>query len=399
MDRRRSRKIRVAVSCVVIILAAVLSSVLENSFGYVIALLLLLFAIWNLARFRGFPILVYHSVTDQPDWLPWAKNISVRKEVFLRHMQSLASNGWQPMSSWEAAEARNLGKNLPKNTVILHFDDGYLDNLLHACPILNEFNYPATIFVSTDFIDPSTDIRNPTNTTDTRGYLNATELREIDSNPLFEIAAHGTNHARLIVTKDSQDKVTEANWTDHLELLWGLIQGSKSRWFEQDLGFEFAGEKVGTSQSALVTRMTDSDGKQEDAKTYERRVTSMFSACRSELETILGKKIRHFCWPFDERSDRAQEIAESVGFELFTGGRGENRGADSWNVQSRTHINDFAAGPAPVWVETLVFRAKLGLATGNLLWWPIVIVANFRRAKFHSFKHSPTGTAKVKASA
>jgi len=38
-------------------------------------------------------------------------------------------------------------------SVIITFDDGYADNLLLAKPILESYNIPATIFVTSDFID------------------------------------------------------------------------------------------------------------------------------------------------------------------------------------------------------------------------------------------------------
>jgi len=42
--------------------------------------------------------------------------------------------------------------SLPKNAVLLTFDDGFDDNYHHAYPILKKYNCPATIFVSTDYI-------------------------------------------------------------------------------------------------------------------------------------------------------------------------------------------------------------------------------------------------------
>jgi len=44
-------------------------------------------------------------------------------------------------------------KNFPDNSVVITFDDGYLDNYTHAYPVLRKFNLSATIFLATDFID------------------------------------------------------------------------------------------------------------------------------------------------------------------------------------------------------------------------------------------------------
>ena len=41
---------------------------------------------------------------------------------------------------------------LPKKSIVVTFDDGYLDNYLYAYPILNKYHIPATIFLTTGHI-------------------------------------------------------------------------------------------------------------------------------------------------------------------------------------------------------------------------------------------------------
>jgi len=44
-------------------------------------------------------------------------------------------------------------KKLPKNPVILTFDDGYESNYKYAFPILKKYNIPASIFITTNFVN------------------------------------------------------------------------------------------------------------------------------------------------------------------------------------------------------------------------------------------------------
>lgn len=48
-----------------------------------------------------------------------------------------------------------LNKKLPANPIIITFDDGYKNNYTYAYPLLKKYNVPATIFLTTGFIDQS----------------------------------------------------------------------------------------------------------------------------------------------------------------------------------------------------------------------------------------------------
>jgi peptidoglycan/xylan/chitin deacetylase (PgdA/CDA1 family) len=67
-------------------------------------------------------------------------------------------------------------------SVAITFDDGYADNLEVALPILNEFNFTATVFVATDHIDQPL-------------FLNESELRQMAK--YCRIGAHGKSHRPL----------------------------------------------------------------------------------------------------------------------------------------------------------------------------------------------------------
>jgi len=60
---------------------------------------------------------------------------------------------YQPVSMRQVAEALGSRAPLPHNAIAITVDDGFRDFLLHAHPVLSNYEIPATVFVVTDFID------------------------------------------------------------------------------------------------------------------------------------------------------------------------------------------------------------------------------------------------------
>ncbi len=211
-------------------LASLWAGLLAGLAGIVAALAIL-------HRPGGVPVLVYHSISPDARWLPWSTNTSVRPEVFRRHLQTLKSDGWTVRSTLDVVKDRLAGRQIKDRTVVLHFDDGYLDNLIFAAPILREFSMPATFFASLDFIEQGNAIREDNaklGRAAWAGYMTAAELRAMDADPLFDIEAHGVNHARVPVSEETVDRLTKANWHRHAPLVWAYDSGNKARWFEAE---------------------------------------------------------------------------------------------------------------------------------------------------------------------
>ncbi|MEA3074203.1 MAG: hypothetical protein QOD29_5649 [Alphaproteobacteria bacterium] len=96
-------------------------------------------------RRRGGPaILMYHRIAT-PDVDPWG--LSVSPERFAEQVHALRAR--RTMLSMDAFVARLQSGDLPHDAVALTFDDGYLDNLCQAKPILEAAGVPATVFLTT----------------------------------------------------------------------------------------------------------------------------------------------------------------------------------------------------------------------------------------------------------
>ena len=93
-------------------------------------------------------ILIYHRVQAEVDPL-------FPKEMHARRFDELC--GWLARDfnvlPLDAAIAALQAGRLPARACCITFDDGYADNLHVAAPILHKHGLPATVFVSTGFLD------------------------------------------------------------------------------------------------------------------------------------------------------------------------------------------------------------------------------------------------------
>lgn len=91
-------------------------------------------------------VLIYHQVVSEPDPMrPGDPDATL-----FRWQMKLLRDHFNPLPLARAVDLLEIGK-LPANSVCVTFDDGYLNNLEVAQPILEEFAVPATVFVATAF--------------------------------------------------------------------------------------------------------------------------------------------------------------------------------------------------------------------------------------------------------
>lgn len=91
-------------------------------------------------------VLMYHSINRVPSD-PFGLRVSPRN--FAAHMRIVAEIGAVTLSNMIESDRSALAKGM----VAVTFDDGYADNYTKARPVLQRFGVPATVFVTTRFID------------------------------------------------------------------------------------------------------------------------------------------------------------------------------------------------------------------------------------------------------
>ncbi len=102
-------------------------------------------------RLSGAKILMYHSVAapDEAQWIDPRNNTT--PDTFRRHVEFLARHR-RVVSLTDLVRAIDRGDDVPGGTVAITFDDGYVNTLRVAAPILAEFGLPMTVFLPTGYV-------------------------------------------------------------------------------------------------------------------------------------------------------------------------------------------------------------------------------------------------------
>ncbi len=146
------------------------------------------------------PILMYHSVSDDPEngVVPYFKT-NTAPSVFRRQMRQVAREGYKTLDLMEALRLLSAGERPPERTFIVTFDDGFRDFYIHAFPVLQEEGFTATMFIPTAFIS---DQRRRFKNTE---CLTWGEVREMRARGIG-FGSHTVNHPKLVELSLAQVK-------------------------------------------------------------------------------------------------------------------------------------------------------------------------------------------------
>ncbi len=90
------------------------------------------------------PILMYHAIGNPPAGAPYPE-LFVSDASFRAQMAALARAGYQPVTLGHAWAAWHGRAPLPRNPVVLTFDDGYRGDYSVAMPALHRRGWPAVL--------------------------------------------------------------------------------------------------------------------------------------------------------------------------------------------------------------------------------------------------------------
>jgi peptidoglycan/xylan/chitin deacetylase (PgdA/CDA1 family) len=126
------------------------------------------------------PVFMYHSISNKP-----GNNLCVPPELFEKQLQEILDLGFTPITASEYYQAMANHAPLPKNPILLTFDDGYADNYTQLFPILKKYNVKGIVFPITGLVN-----ENP-------NFLSTTQMKEMEQSGLVEFGSHTKNHTYL----------------------------------------------------------------------------------------------------------------------------------------------------------------------------------------------------------
>lgn len=166
---------------------------------------------WALSK-KSLRVLMYHKVDPSNSDM-----LTVTANQLESHLMYLLSSGYQVVSLKDVMDNQPL-KN---KSVVLTFDDAYLNNLEYAYPILKKYKVQATIFVPSAYIGHSSnwDLF-------PEKLLSIDELKNVDS-AVFDLALHTHTHpnfADLSIEQIEEELKRNINFfkTNHLTFVPAL---------------------------------------------------------------------------------------------------------------------------------------------------------------------------------
>jgi peptidoglycan/xylan/chitin deacetylase (PgdA/CDA1 family) len=311
-------------------------------------------------QLRTVPVLMYHSVgIPNPNWI-W-NFLTIPYQIFEDHLRVLRGKGFNTIDLLQLYNYRSTGKPISPNSIVLTFDDGYLDNWVYAYPLLKKYGFKGTVFVNPEFVDPTEEYR--LNLEDVwngkvkeedlkpHGFLSWHEMRQMEKDGVMDVQSHGMTHTwyftdpEIIDFRHPGDTYVWMNWNkdinrkhkyltenqdDLIELGAPVYQHEKSfsarRYYPDKLldktlihyvkengGKDFFKSKSWRNQLFRVVENYKNKSLLEDGYESEEKKVKRFEwelkESKSILEQKLEKEIRYFCWPGGGYTNLSRNIA------------------------------------------------------------------------------------------
>lgn len=312
------------------------------------------------------PVVMFHTVNDaDPGWL-WDE-LTCPIDLFERKVAELDRCGFRAAGLDEVHDLQASGGSPRERSVVLTFDDGYLDNWVYVYPILKRIGWKGTVYVNPEFVEPGDQVR--PNLEDAwagrcavedlraTGFLNWAEIRQLDRDGVLEIASHSMSHTWYPTGAEIVD--FHRPGLDTPWLMWNARPDRKPYYrLEDQSGFVPWGSPIHRNGRSLGIRrfFPDPDvapavaghvaarggavyfesagwrdellgvaaeadqgrGRPESDEEMLSRFNHEIGEASRILADHLGHAVPHFCWPGGAYCDASWDVAAAMPFRTLT---------------------------------------------------------------------------------
>lgn len=255
---------------------------------------------------NGAAIVMYHAVLDAEnrDWI--CPEGSITKAAFERQIRLIAEER-TPISLSELTAMLGAGEAPRAGTVVITFDDGYLDTLRVAGPILRRYDVPATVFIVSDWVGraaaPWIDLL----------YMSVVRRTETEIRFAGESYRLGTQREATKAFRKIAQQFVFSRSDERDAALAGIISQLRPEdtpprllmnwdeladWLALGPGYEIG---VHTHTHPDLTLLSETE------------IADEVTACARELETRFGIVAPHFAYPYGRRSEAAVLAVREAG--------------------------------------------------------------------------------------
>jgi peptidoglycan/xylan/chitin deacetylase (PgdA/CDA1 family) len=248
---------------------------------------------------------MYHSVSKhaQRDWGPW--QYAVTPKTFDRQL-SYISEGYTVISLDKFVNWLMNNGSIPRDAVILTFDDGYRDFRRTALPILDNYEFPATIYVPTRLLAMN---KAPF---EHRLATALSERKELNITvEEFSIDTDLRTHAEIVSSYNYiRNKLKFSSTNRRERVLEAIGEESDCR----DIIFN-PEDITKLDKNPLITIGAHGHEHVPLGTLSIKQQKENVEASRDQLMELLGTPPRHFCFPYGSFEKSAIRAVKDTGFD------------------------------------------------------------------------------------
>ena len=253
-------------------------------------------------------VMLYHRVcpTGRQSFHDY---LSLSPKTFERQMEYFSRN-YEILALDKLIEFFEMGRSLPKKSLVITFDDGYKDNFLHAYPILVRHNIPATIFLVTGHID-SDDIF----WWDKVNYaIHYTSIKRMHLDDFGSFWLR-TERDKSVVAREINARLTLMSGDRRTVLLEKLLELCQVETNGLGRKLILTWDEVREMNGKEITFGAHSVSHPSLCTIPLEQARAEIAQSKKKIEEKLGKKVTAFCYPFGHYNAESICLVKENGFK------------------------------------------------------------------------------------